>query len=144
MCACTDPEHFRRGLESEKQLWLPGTGVRDIFLLNSDIDIKINKFGYENPLKKIHAYRAIWSFSSIFFTYKWGIIITRSIIPFPSSVYVDTVTSGGLRRVGYAGLTWSPVEEAKLHVRVVPYVLTLNFNVISTSPKWATSTTTWN
>lgn len=132
-----------------------GVGVREIIVIAGDGGPRyiFVKFGYWHQnqyiwiwesIKKIHAYRAIWSFSSIFFTYKWGIIITRSIIPFPSSVYVDTVTSGGLRRVGYAGLTWSPVVEAKFHVRVVPYVLTLNFNVISTSPKWATSTTTWN
>lgn len=131
-----------------------GVGVREKVVIAGDggpryIFVKFgywhqNQFWIWESIKKIHAYRAIWLFSSIFFTYKWGIIITRSIIPFPSSIYVDTVTSGGLRRVGYAGLTWSPVEEAKLHVRVVPYVLTLNFNVISTSPKWATSTTTWN
>lgn len=50
---------FSEGVGVREIIVIAGDGVRGIFLLNSDIDIKINKFGYENPLKKIHAYRAI-------------------------------------------------------------------------------------
>lgn len=89
-------------------------------------------------------YRVIWLFSSIFFIYKWGIIIIWLIILFFSFVYVDIVMSGGLRRVGYVGFIWSLVEEVKFYVWVVLYVLIFNFNVIFISLKWVISIIIWN
>lgn len=43
---------FSEGVGVREIIVIAGDGVRGIFLLNSDIDIKINNFGYENPLKK--------------------------------------------------------------------------------------------
>lgn len=68
-----------------------------------------------------------------FFTDEWSEIRTPSTLPLPCLEHVDTSTSRS-RCI----ITWIPVREENVCVRVVPYISTLCVNVVQSRPSRST------
>lgn len=94
---------------------------------------------YEKKMwsKSEHALNAIWALNG-FFTDEWSEIRTPSTLPLPCLEHVDTSTSRSRCIINEAGLTWIPVREKNVCVRVVPYISTLCVNVVQSRPSRAT------
>lgn len=123
--ACTSKHHFTTKKEASTY-W------------NTCIKVQ----GMPNMKKKMwskseHALNAIWALNG-FFTDEWSEIRTPSTLQLPCLEHVDTSTSRSRCIINEAGLTWIPVREKNVCVRVVPYISTLCVNVVQSRPSRAT------